>query len=264
MTSLLYQKYRMAWMSLTERFSRPTHAGIPIPPPRMRQLTTAGRIGADQHIREGPQVAQKILEVVEAEKANPRAIEKVLDFGCGCGRVLRHMSALWPQAQLCGADVDEGLLSWNRENLSRLANWTKIEHRPPTEFASAIFDIIYAVSVFTHMDEKNQLGWIEEFQRILKPNGLLLISVIPLKEGEINRSWDYSDPRGMGYRFRRREVVKRSWLKRQSEIPFYIDTKHSEEYCRTVWSDFLEFRGFIPGAVRGYQSLAVLRKAAGQ
>jgi len=47
---------------------------------------------------------------------------------------------------------------------------------PPVEFPAGFFDIIYAYSVFSHLNEDTHLKWIEEFSRILKAGGLLLVT----------------------------------------------------------------------------------------
>ena len=48
---------------------------------------------------------------------------------------------------------------------------------PPLSFESAAFDIVYSVSVFTHLDERLQDMWLDELFRILRPGGILIISV---------------------------------------------------------------------------------------
>ncbi len=201
-----------------------------------------------------------LVEAVQREISESESANAILDFGCGCGRVLRHLPRVWPNARLFGSDVDEELVSWSRRKLPGLAQWHTNEYLPPSKFGSESFDIIYAVSVFTHMNEKAQSAWLHEFQRILKRGGLLLLTVNELDQGEVEGPWDYRDPRGMVYRYRRREVANRSWLRRKGDLPHYIDARHSEAYCRNVWGKHLEFRGFLGAALRGVQALVLLRK----
>ena len=255
----LHLKARISLMSLAEVCHRPTNAGYPIPPPRMRQLTTAGHVTVTQHIQEGRQAAKMVEEAVNREMVEPESVTAVLDFGCGGGRVLRHLRGVWPHAQLFGSDVDEELINWTRKNMHELAQWQIGDYLPPSEFASESLDIIYAVSVFTHMDEESQSAWLNEFHRIMKPKGLLLITVSPLREADAQSSWDYRNQQGMVYRYRCNEIVDRSWMKHQAVIPHYIDAKHSEIYCKSVWGSLFEFRGFFRDSLRS-QALVVLRK----
>ena len=48
---------------------------------------------------------------------------------------------------------------------------------PPLDYSDEMFDLVYAVSVFTHLSEEFQLPWLGELRRILKPNGVLLATV---------------------------------------------------------------------------------------
>jgi SAM-dependent methyltransferase len=45
------------------------------------------------------------------------------------------------------------------------------------DYADQSFDLIYAFSVFTHLDVAAQKAWLDEFRRILRPGGNLLLSV---------------------------------------------------------------------------------------
>jgi SAM-dependent methyltransferase len=38
--------------------------------------------------------------------------------------------------------------------------------------------LIYALSVFSHLDEPLQRAWLAEFRRLLRPGGLLVLSVL--------------------------------------------------------------------------------------
>ena len=47
---------------------------------------------------------------------------------------------------------------------------------PPSPYPADTFDVVYAVSVLTHLTESSQLGWLEDWRRILRPDGLLLFT----------------------------------------------------------------------------------------
>ena len=254
-----YSKGKIGFLTLMEQIHRPTHCGYPIPPPRMRQLTTAGHVTIAEHIKEGLQAANMLEDILKREGIEPQSLGRVLDFGCGCGRVLRHLHRAWPNAQLFGSDVDEELVGWVRKRLHGVAHFHVNNFLPPCQFGSQSFDVVYAVSVFTHMDKKAQSAWLNEFSRIIKPGGLLLLTVHPLGQDEELRHWDFRDPEGMVYRYRRREAVKRSWVRNKSEQSYYIDAKHSKHYCKSRWGQLFDFNGFYAGALREIQALVVLR-----
>ncbi len=101
---------------------------------------------------------------------------QVLDFGCGCGRTIMWLMRDHPEANFYGCDVDSDAILWCRERLGGgdfLAN----NALPPLPYDSAYFDVIYCFSVFTHLNESMQDAWLDELRRILKPSGILIITV---------------------------------------------------------------------------------------
>ena len=100
----------------------------------------------------------------------------ILDFGCGCGRVARHWAEV-EGPELYGWDYNPDLVAWCAANLPAL--WaTRNGLAPPTPYVTGSFDLIYALSVFSHLDEPLQRGWLAEFRRLLRPGGLLVLSVL--------------------------------------------------------------------------------------
>lgn len=94
---------------------------------------------------------------------------KLLDFGCGCGRLIRHFTTV-KNVQLFGTDLNPQLIKWCNENLPGKYFVNNI--LPPLNFEDNFFDFIYARSVFTHLSADYQKNWINEIKRILKPNGI--------------------------------------------------------------------------------------------
>lgn len=100
---------------------------------------------------------------------------RVLDFGCGLGRTLRHLRTTgW---DLSGCDVDSDSVAWTRKALPGLPLEANGD-RPPLPYAAESFDAIYAISVFTHFDPAFQHLWAKELARILRPGGLALITTM--------------------------------------------------------------------------------------
>lgn len=100
---------------------------------------------------------------------------KILDWGCGVGRITRHIPTVVPQALVYGCDANESMIQWNNENYPGIT-FTTINNFPPTLYAPAFFDLVFGFSVFTHIDAAMQLNWLAELHRILSPNGILLIT----------------------------------------------------------------------------------------
>lgn len=100
---------------------------------------------------------------------------RVLDFGCGCGRTIIWLIRDHPDVIFCGCDVDTEAVAWCQQHLT--GDFQINQALPPLPYDAAYFDVIYCVSVFTHLNEAMQDAWLEELRRIVKPNGLIVLTV---------------------------------------------------------------------------------------
>lgn len=148
--------------------------GLPIPPPELRLLVS----GAEQ-------TPQEFLEVSEGMEAGITGLLRrrnlriddfraVLDFGCGCGRMLRRFHSI-QGTRFYGTDYNPRLVQWCRDNLP-FAEFGVNELEPPLSYAGGTFGFVYALSVFTHFPEELQAAWMKELWRVLEPGGHLQIT----------------------------------------------------------------------------------------
>jgi len=102
--------------------------------------------------------------------------KRILDWGCGPGRVIRHLpSVIGNGCEYYGTDYNEKSIAWCSSNLLDIKfNKNTLEAKLP--YSDNFFDIIYGISVFTHLSEKSHYDWYKELYRILKPNGILLLT----------------------------------------------------------------------------------------
>ena len=97
----------------------------------------------------------------------------VLDFGCGAGRTLRHFLPEADRGEFWGCDIDAESIEWLEANLSPPLRVLQNGPEPPLSAPDETFDLIWAVSVFTHLVE-SWSSWLIELRRVLKPGGLLV------------------------------------------------------------------------------------------
>jgi SAM-dependent methyltransferase len=149
--------------------------GLPIPPMRMMWLVV-GSTDISAFFETGHvQFHQLILPLLERNRLSLQGSRSVLDFGCGCGRIMRYWRS-FPGLELWGVDPNSKMIDWCRRHLT-FARFRPDGPWPPLGFASEKFDFIYARSVFTHLSEAAQSAWLPELRRVLKPGGILLFTV---------------------------------------------------------------------------------------
>jgi SAM-dependent methyltransferase len=147
--------------------------GLPVPPPRLR-VEVAGTAGLEWFLDSGRQQAEIIRSAAERNGAPLESAGSLLDFGCGCGRVLRHWAEV-EGPEIHGSDYNERLVGWCAANLPFVTASVN-ELTPPLRYEDEQFDLVYAISVFTHLPHDLERAWIDELSRITAPGGLLLLT----------------------------------------------------------------------------------------
>jgi ubiquinone/menaquinone biosynthesis C-methylase UbiE len=103
---------------------------------------------------------------------------RVLDFGCGSGRLLRQFLDEARLAEFHGSDIDEETVSWVRKHLCPpIADVGVNGEQPPLDYPDDHFDLVTALSVFTHIAD-GWSDWLLEIRRVLKPGGLLIATFL--------------------------------------------------------------------------------------
>jgi SAM-dependent methyltransferase len=152
-------------------------AGVPPPSLRLRVGSGLSEMSAESYLKVGKGLAEDVENILQSQlKRNLSSFHDILDFGCGCGRVLNWLYRA-SKSNYYGTDIDKRAIEWCKNNL-KFAEFDLNKPFPPLGHRSESFDLIYSISVFTHIDEETQQAWIQELHRVLKPKGILLISVL--------------------------------------------------------------------------------------
>jgi ubiquinone/menaquinone biosynthesis C-methylase UbiE len=105
----------------------------------------------------------------------PLELPAILDWGCGTGRVIQHIHQYNPYALLYGADINNKMIAWNHQYIKDV-HFSSITLNTPTAYPANYFDLVYGISVFTHLPLKLQTEWLDELKRIIKQAGILLVT----------------------------------------------------------------------------------------
>lgn len=147
---------------------------LPLPPGRLLYFSTTSR-NLRWFLESGEHTARAIKDSLASIGRPLESFRRVLDFGCGCGRVLRQ----WVDVkgpQFLGSDYNPLSVAWVAENLPH-ATVRMNALRPPLQFDGASVDFVYAISVFTHWPAEMQQPWLNELHRVLEPGGVLLLTL---------------------------------------------------------------------------------------
>jgi len=145
---------------------------MPIPPINLVELVT-GRFDLDWFLRSGNINAMNIENLLSKNSVRLSDFDAILDFGCGCGRVIRHLKT---DGRLYGCDYNSEAIKWAKKHLN-FAEFSVNKLKPPTSYSDSKFDLILAISVLTHLTEELGHKWISEFRRLIRPQGFLILSL---------------------------------------------------------------------------------------
>jgi ubiquinone/menaquinone biosynthesis C-methylase UbiE len=186
----------------------------------------------------------------------------ILDFGAGCGRIMRWMKEFSPPAELYGTDIDAPAIHWSQKKLT-FATFGINQGLPPLSYPNEKFDYIYSHSVFTHLDDKYQDAWLAELNRVTKSGAILTLTVhgshafnhylsnmpdIPVVQEQKQHLQE------KGFLF----LSQDSW--RGIFPEFYRTMFHEKTYLYNHWSEYFEILSYVDQGMLNYQDIVVLRK----
>lgn len=221
----------------------------PIPPARLLFVTSATS-DVGWFFKSGEATRQAFTRALEGIGRPIESFRSVLDFGCGCGRMLRQ----WRDVEgprFFGTDYNAQLASWCSANLDHAAVGRNALI-PPLSYGDRAFDLCYSVSVFTHLPESVQEAWLRELHRVIEPGGILLATLSG--EGDLGRT-----TRAEQNRFHAGELVVIDGSLAGTNL---CGAYHPEAYVRRAWAPYFRVLDFVPQGAKGCpnQDLYVLER----
>ncbi len=230
--------------------------GVRIPPAWLIQAFT-GAPDTIHHIESGKRSADYYVDLYNRHCGDFDAVERVLDFGCGCGRVLSRMPG---GVRYFGVDLHETALQWLRKTMPE-GKFSAGAAMPPVDIEAGTFDRIYSVSVLTHLNQEQEGAWLDEWHRLLKVGGYVIATfraedwveryTIENQKKAIRKAWSEKD----GFCYQKH----RYW---EGIFPeFYSGTYQTTDYVRKNWGKRFEILTIVPAAdAPNEQNTAVMRK----
>lgn len=145
--------------------------GLPVPSDELLQKYTA-----PQFLNSGKRHVEVMLNILDEAGYVWESGQRALEFGCASGRMIRWLYPFSKKCEIWGVDINANNLVWCQQFLSppfKFLTTTRLPHLP---FEDRFFNLIYAGSVFTHIDDLAD-AWLLELRRILKPSGKLYVTI---------------------------------------------------------------------------------------
>jgi 2-polyprenyl-3-methyl-5-hydroxy-6-metoxy-1,4-benzoquinol methylase len=180
--------------------------------------------------------------------------ENILDFGCGCGRTLIPL-AICPNNTkgIHGVDIDAEAVTWLSEHYSQIGSVKVNPSWPAMLHDDQSFDLVFAISVFTHLPEDMEHAWLADISRVMRIGGYALLTI----HGEA--FFHQLSPAAV------KTVQQEGFFYAPDDtctdgLPqFYKNSYHIESYIHERWSQYFEVINVIPKGIDN-QDLVVLRK----
>lgn len=120
------------------------------------------------HRLSGPQLSwgRRVLE-----RLAPRRGERILDLGCGTGRLTTEAAAQVPGLRLIGLDVSQAMLSEARATTAGVVSYVRASGLA-LPFAPASFDAVFSAATFHWIPDHRTL--FAEIHAVLEPGGRLV------------------------------------------------------------------------------------------
>lgn len=231
--------------------------GVAIPPAELR-YRVHGNLSQKAFLNVGRQVANNIRNCIEDVGGDWLSYNDILDFGCGSARVIRYFLVEEMDKRFTAIDINQELIDWCAAHIDGV-DWKLTPSNPPTEMADNSFDLIYGVSVFSHLDRELQAQWLKELNRLIRPGGLILLTIHGMvyahhiKLAEPNRKQLQKN----GFLFL--SGVTGKW-KLDGLPDFYQTAIQTKNQVQLEWSEYFEIVGHFEGRINQLQD-AVLLKA---
>jgi SAM-dependent methyltransferase len=147
---------------------------FPLPPYDL-VYDACGHVNLQVFYHSGKEHAQYFSTLIKEHIDNRRI--KICEWGCGPARILCHMPYFFEDRSVdfYGFDYNPRTIKWCREHIKTATFMTNLL-TPPLSCESDAFDCLYCLSVFTHLSREMHFQWIEELSRVVKSDGLIILT----------------------------------------------------------------------------------------
>ena len=230
---------------------------LPTPPPEIMQYGESEQ----KHFASGKRDYEFLNHMLSNNNVAIDQFDRILDFGCSNGRVLRHFEPLTNKLEGWGCDLNANSLLWCVENLSPPFRFFVNTTTPHLPLEDKYFGFVFCFSIFTHIDDLF-VTWLLELRRVLQSGGYLFVSihdeksVTAIKKNPENFLHSY---------YQKNDLIFEKFL--EGKINFVSINRDvrsmvfiRRDYFKNVCQQYFELIDLAEGAMGGSQSGFLLKK----
>jgi SAM-dependent methyltransferase len=135
------------------------------------------------YLADGWRTMMELLYILEDLGRPLKGCDRFLEFACGYGRFTRHLSVPLKDKELVVSDVMPGSVDFLRKHFEVQGFYS--DARPDAVNIPKKFNIIFVLSLFTHLPEINWGPWLSKLFSALEEGGLLIFSTHGKKFAQI-------------------------------------------------------------------------------
>ncbi|MBI1187466.1 MAG: methyltransferase domain-containing protein [Alphaproteobacteria bacterium] len=203
-------------------------------------------------------------KVMEASGLFRDSAPIILDFGGASGRVVRHMAREMPNAQIYLCDINREHIALVKATLGdRVTAFPIVSAGAHLPFRDNFLEIVTAFSVFTHFWD-DDLTWLLEMQRTLKPGGLAYVTIHDSESWRripnlFLRDLCFSNEDFRLYHEAHPELTERVVHFYNEADDYNCNTFHPESYIHGTWGKLFDVLSITPAA-HDHQAAVLMRK----
>jgi ubiquinone/menaquinone biosynthesis C-methylase UbiE len=237
-------------------------ADLPVPP---EYLWEGYGKTAEIYLGSGKEHTEKMMGVLNSAGVSIDKTNRILDFGCASGRMIRWLADFAEEREIWGVDLNAHHIVWCQDNLNPPFNFATVTTQPHLPFEDRYFDLIYCGSVFTHIDDLAE-AWLLEIKRIMRPGGNLYVTIHDKHTADLIINHIDQVPYAKEFREFLLSYDRRINFQASTYYKFSIDPGGPEsqvfydiDYLRRLWGRILKIKSITPEAY-GYQTALLLEK----
>jgi SAM-dependent methyltransferase len=172
-----------------------------------------------------------IQQSMLSAEIEPAAVTRILDLPCGHGRVLRHLGAAFPDAEILACDLVRDGVDYCAQTFGATPVYSD-EDPWKIPLARESVDLIWVGSLLTHLDARRWADFLAVFHAVLRPGGLLVFTT----HGRRAYDWAWRDTVNYGLHHRRQTRVFFDYDQAGFGYGAYPDSKsYGVSFARPQW-----------------------------